>query len=69
MKKFCQVLTVLALVVVGIGFYRGWFSVSGDRASGTGKAEVKLSVDSEKVKHDAGAVADGITRKESGSEH
>ncbi len=68
MKRFCQLITVLALVVIGIGFYRGWFSLSGGGA-GTGNVEVKLSVDTDKVKHDTGTVSDAIQAKDSRNEH
>ena len=69
MKRFCQLLTVLAVLVYGIGFYRGSFWVSGDRTTETGNVEVKLSVDTDKVKLDTEAVKDGINGKDSQDEH
>jgi hypothetical protein len=63
MKRFCLLLTVLTVLVIGLGFYRGWFAVSGEGAEGTGNIEVKLSVDTEKVKQDTDAVKDGIKSK------
>jgi hypothetical protein len=69
MKRFCQLLTVLTVLVAGTGFYRGWFTVSGDDGAGTGNVEVKLSVDTEKVKTDADAVKGGIKGKDSQDEH
>ena len=69
MKRFCLLLTVLTVLLVGIGFYRGWFAVSGDGGAGTGNIEVKLSVDTEKVKQDTDAVKDSIKGKEPQNEH
>ncbi len=69
MKRFCLLLTVLTVLVVGIGFYRGWFAVSGDGGTGTGNIEVKLSVDRDKVKHDTAAIKDSIKGKEPQNEH
>jgi hypothetical protein len=69
MKTFVKVIAVVVLVVVGIGFYRGWFWVSGDRTTETGNVEVKLSVDTDKVKFDTNAVEDSIKGKDSQDEH
>jgi hypothetical protein len=69
MKRFIQLLIVLTILVIGIGFYRGWFAVSGDGGAGTGNVEVKLSVDTEKVRTDADAVRGGIKRKDAQREH
>ena len=68
MKRFCQVITVLAIFVAGIGFYRGWFTFTGDRETGDHHIDVKLSVDTDKVKHDAGAVTRGLRTKDSHNE-
>ncbi|MEJ7590035.1 MAG: hypothetical protein WKF77_00650 [Planctomycetaceae bacterium] len=64
MKRFCQVITVLAIIVVGLGFYRGWFTLTGGRDAESHQIEVKLSVDTDKVKHDAGAVIPGSKTKD-----
>lgn len=56
MKKLFAVLTVLVLVVIGIGFYRGWFALSSSEAEkGNTKVNVNLTVDREKMREDAQA--------------
>ena len=64
MKRFCLVITVLAIIVVGLGFYRGWFTLTGGREAVSHNIDVKLSVDTDKVKHDARAVTSGSKTKE-----
>ena len=57
MKKLIPVVIVLALVVVGLGFYRGWFTLSspdGDKASH--KVNVNLTMDGDKIQEDARTV-------------
>jgi len=56
MKRFCSLLTLLAVIVVSVGFYRGWFSVSGSREPVSHKVDVNLTVDPDKVKEDAETV-------------
>lgn len=58
MKRICSLLTVLTVIVVSIGFYRGWFSVSGGRETESNKVDVNLTVDTDKVKADAETVKD-----------
>jgi hypothetical protein len=60
MKKFCSFLIVLAFIVVGLGFYRGWFTLSGSREAESQKVDVNLKVDPDKVKADAETVKDGL---------
>jgi hypothetical protein len=50
MKGFVVPLALVAVVVVGIGFYQGWFQVGSDNAKG--KSDVTLSVDKDKIKED-----------------
>ena len=52
---------VLAVIVVGLGFYRGWFTVSGNREAVSHKVDVNLTVDPDKVKEDAQTVKDKAT--------
>ena len=59
MKRFCQLIAVLTIFVVGLGFYRGWFTLTGGREAETRHIDVKLSVDTDKVKHDADAITQG----------
>ena len=54
MKKFCSLLTILVIIVIGIGFYRGWFAVSGGRDAESNDVDVSLKVDTDKVKADTG---------------
>ena len=58
MKKTCLFLTLLTVIVVSVGFYRGWFAVSGNREAVSHKVDVSLTVDPDKVKEDAEAVKD-----------
>ncbi len=54
MKTLIKVLVVLAICVAGLGFYRGWFSLSGSgRDADSNKVEVSLTVDPDKMKEDA----------------
>ena len=68
MKKFWPVITMLAIIVVGLGFYRGWFTLTGGREAVSHNIDVKLSVDTDKIKHDAGAVTSGSKTKDSYNE-
>jgi len=57
MKRLYAVVIVLALIVVGVGFYRGWFALSSSTAGqGNNKVNVNLTVDPDKMKEDAEAV-------------
>lgn len=50
MQRFFFVAAIVAAGIVGIGFYQGWFHVGSDKADG--KANVTLSLDTDKVKED-----------------
>jgi hypothetical protein len=57
LKNVFVVLVVLALCVVGVGFYQGWFVLSNpDSGEGSNKVNVKLTMDPDKAKADAEAV-------------
>ena len=58
MKRFCSLLIVLVIGVAGIGYYRGWFTVSGSREAVSHKVDVHVTVDPDKVKADAQTVKD-----------
>ena len=58
MKRLYLTLIVLAMVVVGVGFYQGWFALSSGRQAEGHKVDVHLTVDPEKMKEDAGKVKD-----------
>ena len=55
MKTLMMVVLVLALCVVGLGFYRGWFVLSSQEAGGN-KVDINLTVDRDKVTQDAESV-------------
>ena len=55
MKK---VLFVLLLVLVGVGFYRGWLALSSHGRDESNKVGVNLTVDPDKAKEDAEKVKD-----------
>ena len=61
MKRLCTLLFIPAVIVVGLGFYRGWFTVSGSRESESHKVDVNLTVDPDKVKEDVQTVKDKAT--------
>jgi len=72
MKRLLAVLIVLVLLVIGVGFYRGWFTVSkSDPDAGDNKVNVNLTVDGDKMQEDAEAVkkkAAELTEKVTGGE-
>jgi len=59
MKKLSFVLIALVILVVGLGFYRGWFALSNqsDNAE-SDKVDINLTVDRGKVKEDVKEVKD-----------
>lgn len=54
MKRFAAVLILVAVMAIGFGFYRGWFVLASERHTGSGKVDVNLTVDPDKMKSDAG---------------
>lgn len=58
MKRFLSIVFVLAIVVGGLGFYRGWFTMSSDGDTQSDKIDVNLTIDTVKVKEDADALKD-----------
>ena len=57
MNRLFAVLIVLALLVVGFGFYRGWFALSSRSPdAGSNKVNINLTVDGDKMQEDAQAV-------------
>ena len=62
MKKLCAVVIVLAILVVGLGFYRGWFALSRPASdAGSGTVNLNLATDTDKMKQDAEMVTDKAT--------
>ncbi len=56
MKSFLFVVVLIVAGVVGLGFYRGWFSVMWE--SGDGKGHITGTVDEDKFKEDLQKVKD-----------
>jgi uncharacterized protein HemX len=57
LKTVFILLAVLALCVVGVGFYQGWWVMSTHRdTDGSNKVDVNLTVNPDKAKADAEAV-------------
>jgi hypothetical protein len=53
MRSRTKILVVLLVCLVGIGFWRGWFSVSRPKSDTEGdKVNVNMSVDKGKIKSD-----------------
>ena len=59
MNRLFAVLIVLVLVVVGFGFFRGWFALTSRSPDvGGNKVNINLTVDGDKMQEDAQAVQD-----------
>jgi apolipoprotein N-acyltransferase len=60
-----RALTVLLLLVlvavVGVGFYREWFSVATSSDPETGRTAVQLNIDQDKMKSDAQKAKQKVT--------
>ena len=62
MKKLSAVLIVFAILVVGLGFYRGWLAVLRPAPdAGSNKVNIILATDPDKMKQDAKMVTDKAT--------
>jgi len=62
MRRLSAVLVVIAILVIGLGFYRGWFAVSRTASdAGSNKVNINLAADPEKMKQDAAIVKDKAT--------
>jgi hypothetical protein len=61
MKKLGAALTLLAILVVGLGFYRGWFTLSSPAPeSGSSKVNINLATDPDKMKQDVQTTKDKV---------
>jgi hypothetical protein len=60
-------LVVIAVVslLVGLGFYLGWFSMSEHREATTHSVNVNLRVDPDKIKHDVRSATERTEQKAS----
>lgn len=62
MRRLGAVLIVIVLLVVGLGFYRGWFALSRPAPeAGSETVNINLATDPGKIKQDAQAVKDKAT--------
>ena len=62
MKRLGAVLAVLVILVVALGFYRGWFALSRPASdAGSNQVNINLAADPDKMKQDAQAVKDKAT--------
>jgi hypothetical protein len=58
MKKLSTMLFVMA-IVIGLGFYRGWFTLSRSAAdTGSNKVNIALEADPDKMEQDVKLVSD-----------
>ena len=62
MRRLSAVLIAVAILVVGLGFYRGWFTLSRPAAdAGSNTVNINLAADPDKMKQDAETVKDKAT--------
>lgn len=56
MNRFISVVLILIILVVCVGFFRGWFSMTTNNEPLTEKLDVHFQVDRDKMRQDANAV-------------
>ena len=56
MNRFISVVMILIILVVCVGIFRGWFSMTTNNEPLTEKLDVHFQVDRDKMKQDANAV-------------
>jgi len=62
MRQIFTVILILAMVVLGLGFYRGWLSLShSERSEESRKVDVNLTVDGDKLQKDVEAMKQSAT--------
>jgi hypothetical protein len=57
MRRLMSVIISLAILLIGVGFYRGWFALSSTDADPGHKTNVNLTVDEDKMREDAATVS------------
>jgi hypothetical protein len=62
MKRLILTLIVIALIVVAIGLYQGWFVVTSPGNNQDSKTNLNLEIDSGKMREDA----EGLSKKAKG---
>ncbi len=60
MKKLLVYMAVFVVIVAGLGFYRGWFTMSTTTETGNNRVEVNLTVDPDKARDDAEELTDNV---------
>ena len=58
MRGFLVLLVLLAVVIVGVGLYRGWFEVSTQKTED--KSSVSITMDKNKIKEDEEKVKEKV---------
>jgi predicted negative regulator of RcsB-dependent stress response len=58
MKGFLGLLLLLAVVIVGVGLYRGWFEVSTQKTED--KSSVSITMDKNKIQEDEEKVKEKV---------
>ena len=58
MRKFVGTLTILVIILAGVGLVRGWFSFSTD--SEAEKTRIGVTIDKDKLKADTERLKDGV---------
>ena len=51
MRKLLGTLAILAIIILSVGYFRGWFTVTRD--SRPDETNVQIKVDKDKIKEDA----------------
>jgi len=68
MSRFLSVILLLVVLGVCLGFLRGWFTLTTNNESISGKRDIHLQVDSDKLQMDVDAV-EGKTKALFGPEN
>jgi|tagenome__1003787_1003787.scaffolds.fasta_scaffold20655972_2 hypothetical protein len=59
MKRLGSILVAVTILIVGVGFYRGWFAFSRPAAeAGSNNVNINLAANPDKMKRDAKIVTD-----------
>lgn len=56
-------LILLVIVLIGVGFWLGWFSLATDGEDGQGRTDVTLTIDQDEMRRDVGAAAESTRRE------
>jgi hypothetical protein len=56
MSRLFSFILLLVVFTIGIGFYRGWFSMSTNKQPSGEKLDVHFQVDRDKMKQDANSI-------------